>query len=183
MIAMKPSTRAGGGAERQAAAGRRKQAAWRTAAWRAVAWRAAAWRTAAAAAAAGGRRPSPQAAAGRRRPPQAAAGRRRRPPAAGGRSCIFCVRKGCMSVKYSGATRARSLYFIPCSGPSYVISENANSWVKIATRVPPASSFRSHRRYTSKFEAQLLRTSSPCTFRVVKNHISSPKTQARVQLG
>ena len=49
----------------------------------------AAWRTAAAAASAGGRR---------------------RPPAAGGRSCIF--RKGCVNVKYSGATRARSLCFI-----------------------------------------------------------------------
>ena len=45
----------------------------------------------------GSRRPSPQAAAGRRRPPQAAV------------HVFSSVRKGYVSVKYSGATRARSL--------------------------------------------------------------------------
>ena len=72
---------------------------------------------------------------------------------------------------------------IPCSGPSYGVWENANSLGKLATRVPPAESCRAHRTYTSKFKAQLLRTSSSCTFRVVKNPVSSPKTHARVQLG
>ena len=47
------------------------------------------------------RRSRPQAvAAGRRRPPQAAV------------HVFFCVRMGCVKVKHSGATRARSLCFI-----------------------------------------------------------------------
>ena len=68
------------------------------------------------------RRAASQAAAAVR---QAAAGRRKQAAwrtaaaaaSAGGRSCIF--RKGCVNVKYSGATRARSLCFI--RGPTHPI--------------------------------------------------------------